>query len=62
MQVNKGLAYPVNGIIMGGLDWSFSTAVMFLANAFCIASLLLLRPVSLNTLWGCTLIISKYES
>ena len=23
-QVLKGLAYPVNGIIMGGLDWSFT--------------------------------------
>ena len=25
--VLKGLAYPVNGIIMGGLDWKFTMAV-----------------------------------
>ncbi len=51
-QVNKGLAYPVNGIIMGGLDWGFSTATMWLANVVCIGMLLALRPnVSLQTLW-----------
>jgi putative MATE family efflux protein len=31
-QVLKGLAYPVNGILMGGLDWFFSMAAMWLAN------------------------------
>jgi len=31
-QVFKGLAYPVNGIIMGGLDWVFSMVAMWGAN------------------------------
>jgi Na+-driven multidrug efflux pump len=35
-QVLKGLAYPVNGIIMGGLDWKFSMAAMWLANIVCV--------------------------
>jgi Na+-driven multidrug efflux pump len=38
-QVLKGLAYPVNGVIMGGLDWTFSTAKMWLANAACLGLL-----------------------
>lgn len=36
-QVLKGLAYPVNGIIMGGLDWKNSMAAMWLANLVCVA-------------------------
>jgi Na+-driven multidrug efflux pump len=39
-QVAKGLAYPVNGIIMGGLDWGFSTAAMWAANAACVGIVL----------------------
>jgi len=35
-QVLKGLAYPVNGIIMGGLDWKFTMAAMWLANFVCV--------------------------
>lgn len=35
-QVFKGLAYPVNGIIMGGLDWFFTMVVMWLANFVCV--------------------------
>ena len=31
-QVFKGLAYPVNGIVMGGLDWVFSMVAMWGAN------------------------------
>ncbi len=31
-QVLKGLAYPVSGIIMGGLDWYFTMGVMWIAN------------------------------
>ncbi|GMI31530.1 hypothetical protein TeGR_g9984 [Tetraparma gracilis] len=36
-QVLKGLAYPCNGIIMGGLDWSFSMLAMWLSNAACLS-------------------------
>jgi Na+-driven multidrug efflux pump len=35
-QVFKGLAYPVNGIIMGGLDWLFTVVAMWLANVVCV--------------------------
>ena len=40
--VLKGLAYPVNGIIMGGLDWKFTMAVRDEAVVSC-----LLMPVSI---------------
>jgi len=35
-QTLKGLAYPVNGIVMGGLDWFFSMMAMWLANFACV--------------------------
>eukprot|EP00536_Pseudo-nitzschia_multiseries_P007217 jgi/Psemu1/195053/e_gw1.166.64.1 len=38
-QVFKGLAYPVNGIVMGGLDWIFSMTAMWAANLVCIGML-----------------------
>ena len=34
--VLKGLAYPVNGIIMGGLDWKFTMIAMWSANFVCV--------------------------
>lgn len=35
-QVFKGLAYPTNGIIMGGLDWVFTMIAMWAANVVCV--------------------------
>lgn len=35
-QVFKGLAYPTNGIIMGGLDWIFTMIAMWAANITCV--------------------------
>ncbi|CAB9512790.1 Protein DETOXIFICATION [Seminavis robusta] len=35
-QTLKGLAYPVNGIVMGGLDWIFSMIAMWTANFACV--------------------------
>ena len=35
-QVMKGLAYPTNGIIMGGLDWIFTMIAMWAANIVCV--------------------------
>lgn len=35
-QILKGLAYPVNGIIMGGLDWTSSMIAMWIANLVCL--------------------------
>jgi putative MATE family efflux protein len=40
-QVAKGFCYPVNGILMGGLDWTYTMIVMWLANAVCCAVLML---------------------
>jgi len=38
-QILKGLAYPVNGILMGGLDWWYSMIIMWIANGACVAVL-----------------------
>jgi Na+-driven multidrug efflux pump len=35
-QILKGLAYPVNGIVMGGLDWVFTMLAMWVANFVCV--------------------------
>lgn len=49
-----GLAYPVNGIVMGGLDWVFSMIAMWAANFACVG---LIRgfaakgAVSLGQIW-----------
>jgi len=54
-QVLKGLAYPLNGIIMGGLDWKFSMWCMWLANFACVGLLKFWgkggNMVSLNQIW-----------
>lgn len=54
-QVLKGLAYPVNGIIMGGLDWFFSMATMWLGNGVSVGLVTWLiakkGAVSLGELW-----------
>lgn len=53
-QTLKGLAYPVNGIVMGGLDWVFSMIAMWAANFACVG---LIRhfaskgAVSLGMIW-----------
>ena len=38
-QVAKGFAFPMNGIIMGGMDWSTSMWGMCFANLSCFVSL-----------------------
>lgn len=49
--VLKGLAYPVNGIIMGGLDWKFTMIAMWAANFICVGILRGSDIVSLNRIW-----------
>jgi hypothetical protein len=34
--VRRSLAYPVNGIFMGGLDWVFTMIAMWAANFVCV--------------------------
>ena len=54
-QVFKGLAYPVNGIIMGGLDWLFTMGAMWAANFVCIGMISFWSmggaTVSLSQIW-----------
>jgi len=53
-QVLKGLAYPVNGIIMGGLDWKFTMAAMWLANIVCVGMIQVwvnANAMSLGKIW-----------
>ena len=49
-QVLKGLAYPVNSIIMGGLDWKNSMAAMWLANIVCVAMIQVWANANVMTL------------
>ena len=53
-QVFKGLAYPVNGIVMGGLDWLFTMIAMWAANIVCVGMIKgwsLKGVVSLGQIW-----------
>ena len=49
--VFKGLAYPVNGIIMGGLDWKFTMLAMWLANGVCVGMIKFGGVMTLNKIW-----------
>ena len=37
-QVLKGAAYPINGALMGGLDWSAAALSMWLAQLSCVGA------------------------
>ena len=51
-QVSKGLAYPVNGIVMGGSDWGFLTASMWFCNLCCCSVVFACKPVqTIATIW-----------
>jgi putative MATE family efflux protein len=45
-QILKGIAYPINGIVLGGLDWFFSMAVTWASNFACVG---LLRSFAITT-------------
>jgi putative MATE family efflux protein len=55
-QIFKGLAYPVNGIIMGGLDWVFTMTAMWAANFVCLGMIWFWSlggaTVSLTQIWS----------
>uniref|UniRef100_A0A6S8EW80 Protein DETOXIFICATION n=1 Tax=Aureoumbra lagunensis TaxID=44058 RepID=A0A6S8EW80_9STRA len=55
-QILKGCAYPVNGALMGFLDWKISSIVMWLAQAVCALTLIISANLSggttLYTLWS----------
>jgi Na+-driven multidrug efflux pump len=49
-QIFKGLAYSTGGILLGGLDWLWSTFSMVAASAVCMA-LITILPHSLWNVW-----------
>ncbi len=51
LTVLKGLAYPVNGIIMGGLDWKFTMFAMWASNFVCLLLLRFSGKMTLNKIW-----------
>ena len=56
-QVLKGLAYPINGALMGALDWGASAVSMWVAQLSCVASIAVwsergARALTLNNLWS----------
>lgn len=55
-QTAKGLCYPVNGVLMGGLDWTYTMVTMWVSNLASVGYLqYCLMPssslVSLNQIW-----------
>lgn len=50
-QILKGLAYPVNGISMGGLDWKFTMISMWIANFVCVGMIKFGGTMTLNKIW-----------
>mmetsp|Transcript_12462 Transcript_12462/g.19207 ORF Transcript_12462/g.19207 Transcript_12462/m.19207 type:complete len:543 (+) Transcript_12462:237-1865(+) len=54
-QTAKGLCYPVNGVLMGGLDWTYTMTTMWVANLASVGylqyCLLSSNLVSLNQVW-----------
>ena len=55
-QIFKGLAYSTGGILLGGLDWGWSTMSMIIS-AFVCVSLLTILP---QNLWNVWLVLSAF--
>jgi len=49
-QLFKGLAYSTGGIILGGLDWYYSSLGMVISSVICVAMTVFL-PQSLWNIW-----------
>ena len=49
-QIFKGLSYSTGGILLGGMDWAYSTMGMVIA-AVCAISYVLLTPLTLWNIW-----------
>ena len=50
-QLFKGLAFPANGVIMGGLDWGFASAEIWIGTVLCVALVHARTPPTLTTIW-----------
>lgn len=49
-QIFKSLAYSTNGVLMGGLDWGYSTVSVIIATLVCMGTVAVL-PKSLWNIW-----------
>lgn len=50
-QLFKGLAFPSNGVVMGGLDWSFASIEIWAGSLLCIGLVHARTPPTLVTIW-----------
>jgi Na+-driven multidrug efflux pump len=50
-QLFKGLAFPANGVVMGGLDWTFATAGVWVGSLLCFALVHSATPPTLTSIW-----------
>ena len=50
-QLFKGLAFPANGVVMGGLDWGFATCGIRIGSLLCVGLVHLNSPPTLATVW-----------
>jgi len=50
-QLFKGLAFPANGVVMGGLDWPFATLGIWAGSALCLALVHSVTPPTLRSIW-----------
>ena len=50
-QLFKGLAFPANGVVMGGLDWTFATAGIWIGSALCLLLVHSSSPPTLTSVW-----------
>ena len=51
-QLFKGLAFPSNGVVMGGLDWGFATAGVWCGSALCVGLVhAFAGPPTLYSVW-----------
>jgi Na+-driven multidrug efflux pump len=50
-QLCKGLAFPANGVVMGGLDWRFATAGIWAGSGLCLALVHAASPPTLTSIW-----------
>eukprot|EP00316_Scyphosphaera_apsteinii_P000612 CAMPEP_0119330032 /NCGR_PEP_ID=MMETSP1333-20130426/77330_1 /TAXON_ID=418940 /ORGANISM="Scyphosphaera apsteinii, Strain RCC1455" /LENGTH=553 /DNA_ID=CAMNT_0007339309 /DNA_START=116 /DNA_END=1774 /DNA_ORIENTATION=- len=50
-QLFKGLAFPANAVVMGGLDWRFASIGIWLGSLLCLGLVHARTPPSLFTIW-----------
>lgn len=46
----KGFSFPINGVMLGGMDWRFTMIITWLANAMCFVTLKVGSP-GVSRIW-----------